>query len=114
MKPRMIPQDAQIKKPFFLGFLSIALALSFLLIFWMKLPPQVPLFYSKPWGEEQLVSPVFLLLPLVLSGVFILANALLISILPENIFLKRALILAAAIASILASITVIRILFLIS
>lgn len=60
------------------------------------------------------MSPVFLLLPLVLSGVFLLANTLLISILPENIFFKRALILAAVIASVLASITVIRILFLIS
>lgn len=97
-----------------MGFLSIALALSFWLIFWTKLPPQVPLFYSKPWGEEQLMPPVFLLLPLALSGFFLLANTFFISLLPENIFLRRALILAAAASSILASITVIRILFLIS
>lgn len=31
-------------------------------IFGPKLPPQVPLFYSLPWGEQQLVSPLYLLL----------------------------------------------------
>ncbi len=30
---------------------------AFLLYKWSYLPPVVPLFYSLPWGEEQLVSP---------------------------------------------------------
>lgn len=42
-------------------------------IFFAKLPPQVPLWYSRPWGEEQLASPVFLVLVptiiLVLGGI---------------------------------------------
>lgn len=29
---------------------------------WNQLPPQVPLWYSKPWGEEQLAQPLWLLL----------------------------------------------------
>ncbi len=33
-------------------FLSAAL----LLVFWKKLPPEMPWFYSLPWGEEQLIS----------------------------------------------------------
>ncbi|MBI2007417.1 MAG: hypothetical protein HYS83_01825 [Candidatus Blackburnbacteria bacterium] len=114
MKPRILSQETQIKTPFFLGFASIAIALFLLLIFWKKLPSQVPLFYSKPWGEEQLVSPVFFLIPLVLSGGFLLVNTFLASVLPENAFLKRSLVLAAAISSVLASIAVIRVLFLIS
>lgn len=28
-----------------------------LLYMWPKLPPVVPLYYSLPWGEEQLTSP---------------------------------------------------------
>lgn len=27
-----------------------------LLVFWKRLPPQVPWFYSLPWGEKQLIS----------------------------------------------------------
>jgi hypothetical protein len=40
------------------SFLFLAVSVLFLLIFWSKLPPQVPLFYSLPWGIEQLSSPV--------------------------------------------------------
>ena len=32
------------------------------------LPPQVPLFYSRPWGEEQLANPQWLGLPLALAA----------------------------------------------
>ncbi len=46
------------------------------------LPPQVPLFYSRPWGEEQLVAPIFLvILPLLSFFIFLL-----------NIFLGRILL----------------------
>ncbi|MBI2008514.1 hypothetical protein HYS82_02550 [Candidatus Amesbacteria bacterium] len=31
-----------------------------LAIFFARLPPQVPLWYSRPWGEEQLASPAIL------------------------------------------------------
>jgi len=31
-----------------------------LAVFWVKLPPLVPLWYSRPWGEEQLANPAFL------------------------------------------------------
>lgn len=29
---------------------------------WKKLPPEIPLFYSRPWGEEQLADKKFLFL----------------------------------------------------
>lgn len=47
-----------------LGFSILFLAISaiFLLVFWRQLPPQIPLFYSLPWGIEQLGSPLGLLL----------------------------------------------------
>ena len=28
-----------------------------IVIVWSFLPPQIPFFYSRPWGEEQLVHP---------------------------------------------------------
>jgi len=42
--------------------------------FWAKLPPQVPLFYSHPWGESQLVSPIGLILLLLLSLLIFILN----------------------------------------
>lgn len=32
------------------------LSVALLLIFWKKLPPEMPWFYSLPWGEEQLIG----------------------------------------------------------
>ncbi|KKU29077.1 MAG: hypothetical protein UX80_C0006G0020 [Candidatus Amesbacteria bacterium GW2011_GWA2_47_11b] len=34
-----------------------------LAIYWKSLPPEVPLLYSRPWGQDQLVSPIFLIVP---------------------------------------------------
>lgn len=31
------------------------------IVFGNKLPPQIPLLYTKPWGEAQLVKPIWLL-----------------------------------------------------
>ncbi len=42
----------------FLGLLLLTFI--FLLFTFSLLPPQVPLFYSRPWGEEQLGSSIFL------------------------------------------------------
>ena len=37
-----------------------------LALYWRSLPPEIPLLYSRPWGQDQLVSPYFLwLLPLI-------------------------------------------------
>lgn len=37
-----------------LSLIFTALNFSFLIFSLSKLPPEVPLFYSRPWGEEQL------------------------------------------------------------
>lgn len=113
MKP-LLPRDTQIRKPFFIGIGGLLAGVIFLLIFWLKLPPEVPVFYSKPWGQEQLGQPIFLWLPLFLSGLALLANSIFSSFLDENQFLKKALIIGAVVTSLLASITVIRIIALVS
>lgn len=44
----------------FIGELSLILAGgAMLLIFWTKLPPQLPWFYSLPWGENQLIPKLW-------------------------------------------------------
>jgi hypothetical protein len=52
----------------------LALGLGSIVIFWKQLPPQVPLLYSRAWGVDQLVSPVWLfILPAICLGVGTLA-----------------------------------------
>jgi len=41
---------------------TLAMSLGILLVYARHFPPQVPLWYSRPWGEEQLTSPIWLLI----------------------------------------------------
>ena len=60
-----------------------------LAFFWTKLPPQIPLFYSHPWGEEQLATPAFLFLLPGLSLLVLILNLFLgILFAEEKIILK--------------------------
>lgn len=86
----------------------------FLAIFWVKLPPQVPLFFSHSWGEGQLVSPSFLLflpgLTLVVGGVNLGASRFLVS----DPVMVRIFSWTAAIFAILATIAMVKIVFLVT
>lgn len=113
MQSKIIPNEPSLAQPFWVGIGSVFIAGVFLAVFWAKLPPQVPLFYSRPLGEAELANPLFLLLPLLLSILFLVVN-LVVARFIESDFLKRALVLGATLSSLLASITVIRIIFLIS
>lgn len=40
---------------------------------WQNLPPQIPLFLSKPWGEEQLADRWMLIIfPICVNGIWFL------------------------------------------
>ena len=70
-------KDRLIKASLYLGIFFLAVQLVAILIFWRKLPPQVPLLYSRPWGEKQLASPNFLFLLPLLCLVIVTINLLL-------------------------------------
>lgn len=91
----------------------LSLTLFILGFFFSKLPPQVPLFYSLPWGEEQLAPPYYFFL---LPGITILTilGAFVFSFLfPEEKFLTRALILSITLMTFLSFYNILRILLLI-
>ena len=61
----------------FIGELSLILTGgATLLVFWAKLPPQLPWFYSLPWGENQLIPRAWLGVGLVVLTLVALANYL--------------------------------------
>ena len=76
------------------------------------LPPQVPLFYGLPEGENQLSSSWGLAIPGAVSLIITGLN-LLICLFLENRFLQKSLILSSLTVSIFSFVTTIKILFLV-
>lgn len=76
------------------------------------LPPVVPLFYSRPWGKDQLTSPLFLVLLPVLSVLVLTINTLLSSLVSEKL-LQRSLLAASLVVSLLSTIAVFKVILLI-
>lgn len=83
--------------------------------FWRTLPPQVPLWYSKPWGDERLASPWFLLLPLLSSVIVYIVNlTAVVQFAGNHLLFVRVLLLTSLLISLLSGIMVIRIVTLVS
>ncbi len=73
-----------------------------------KFPPQIPLFYGMAEGEEQLAGSSLILLPNLVSLIIIVINFL-FSFLTKDDLLKKTLIFSGMTATILATITVVKI-----
>ena len=100
-------------------------ALRLTLVFWLvavglllwqynNLPPQVPLFYSRPWGEAQLATPLGLILLPGLTFLVLMINALLAGVVFTSFkLLARMLLVGSALTGFLATFSLIRIFLLI-
>lgn len=98
-----------------ISFAILLFILAFLLFTWQKLPPQVPLFYSLPWGEEQLASPSFLLiLPFSCLCLGILNFFLAVFCLEQHSLAAKILVWVTTSLIFLASFTLVKIVFLIT
>lgn len=92
-----IVSDKFILYIFFFIIISLLSQSALLLINWGQLPPVVPIFYSKPWGDMMLAAPIFLwILPGITLIFFIINYFLAIYILREYYFLNRVLIVFTA------------------
>lgn len=92
-------------RPSFIIFLICVLVflfeVSLILVSWGKLPPQVPLFYSRPWGEAMLAPPAALfMLPAIVVVSVILNYALAIFLVADNKFLVRTLVIFSLLVSV--------------
>lgn len=78
--------------------ISVIAQSSLILINWSKLPPEVPIFYSRPWGEPMLAAPIFLWILPVSCVVFVLLNLFIaLYLIKAHYFLNRVLIVFSAI-----------------
>lgn len=96
-------------------FIVLGLSWLGLVWFWEKLPPEIPLLYSRPWGEEQLVRQPFILLLPGLSTFFSLINLRLASFFfAQEKFLSQLIVWLNTVVTLLAATTLLRILLIIT
>lgn len=81
-----------------------------IILAWSRLPPQLPLLYSQPWGEDQLTTPIGLLLLPGLSFLVFFINFVFIVFIPkEEKLMRQALVASAAVFSLLCLVTLVQI-----
>jgi len=92
-----------------------------ILFSWQTLPSELPLFYSRPWGKEQLATPWWLfLLPLLSLLVFLINLAFLYLLInkyfseKEGKLISKIFEISSSIFAILCLITLIKIIFLVT
>jgi len=113
LSPREVWNDKTAGNCLNLALIALSASFFLLLFSWFKLPPEIPLFYSLPWGEEQLVSPFFLWLLPGSSLVIVLINLTFASYFSSDQLLTRVLMMTTSLYSFLATIILFRIISLI-
>ncbi|OGM26741.1 hypothetical protein A3D00_00540 [Candidatus Woesebacteria bacterium RIFCSPHIGHO2_02_FULL_38_9] len=82
------------------------------LILLNHIPPQAPIFYGRPQSEKQLADKLTLILPPFISTIFAVVNFFIIKIVKDD-FLKKVLMGVTISVTILSTITVVKIIFLV-
>lgn len=96
-------------------FLFAILSLVLIAWRWNKLPPHVPLWYSRPWGEDQLATPYWLLLLPAGAIFWYIVNIVLATYLSEEYrIFAQLLFLTSLLVSFLSFITLVKILFIVT
>lgn len=79
-----------------LSVMVVVIQAGLLAVYWRSLPPEIPLFYSRPWGNEQLGSLQWLIMPPVLSGVVGIGAAMVANTLKKDEKLLGGIIMITA------------------
>ncbi|MEK7577332.1 MAG: hypothetical protein AAB492_01770 [Patescibacteria group bacterium] len=87
---------------------------SVVLWYWRSVPTKIPLWFSRPWGEERLTYPAFLLVPILVSIIVYVSNIWVANKYTlEHPLFTRVLFLSSALVSIMSLYIILRILSLI-
>ncbi len=96
------------------SILLVVLSLVLLVSQWNNLPPEVPLWYNKPWGGEQLADPRWLfILPAMSIAIYLLNSIVSVYLVSDYLIFTQMISLTTFITSFLSCITFIKILFLV-
>lgn len=102
----------QIKKIIISSFVVSGVTILSGLLSQFILPPEIPLFYGLPQTSEQIAPSILIIIPSTASLLITLVNILFISK-ASNIYLKKTLAFTSITISTLATITTLKIIFLV-
>jgi len=103
--------EKTVSKQIRINLLLISLQVVLIVAFFFRLPPQIPLFFSQPWGELQLSQPFFLVVLPLLSFTLLITNTLLATVfLDKEAFLSQVLVVGSTFVSLFNLIAIIKIL----
>jgi len=109
----MIPKNSFFRTVFIFSSVLFLISLLAILLSWKKLPPEIPLYYSQPWGTEQLAKPANLFILPFANFLVLLFTLLINKLIPQENFLLQIFSLTALLFSFLACLTLIKIIFLV-
>jgi len=92
---------------------TTAVGLCLIVVYWKALPPEVPLLYSRPWGQDQLVSPYFLWLVPALTAVIGSGLGFLGSRVQEETVLPAIMLVSSMVIQVVVCLGLIRIITLV-
>lgn len=102
-----------LRKLLFTSLIVSLLTIGLVLALQRYLPPEVPLLYGLPLGEEQITSSTSLIIPSLISVAVFVINASIIFVL-EDKYIQQLLVMTTFAVTLLSSITTLKIIFLIS
>src|SRR3989344_5744038 len=79
--------------------ISVFGQVALILVSFQKLPPQLPIFYSKPWGEPMLAGPIAIWILPGLTLFFVAINYVIARFVLAELFLYRVLLTFSAICA---------------
>ena len=95
--------------------ITILCSLVVIILKWGKLPPLVPLWYSRPWGTDQFAQPIWLfILPLGSLLLYFINLIVGIYLSSEYLIFTQILFLSSFIVSFLSFVTLLKIIFLVT
>lgn len=98
-----------------IAFLNLGLNVLLLVLVWRQLPPEVPLLYSYPYGQTQLVVTWGLwLLPILTLIINIVCLRIAAVVLTTEKLLAQILIWVGSLTSLMATVTLVKIIFLVT
>ena len=103
-------QDKTLRQPAQFALLFWLAQILVIVFSWRSLPPQLPLFYSRPWGEEQLTTPLGLFtLPLVSLLIFLINLAFLLIVNKKERLIRQILITTVTVFNLFCLIALIQV-----
>jgi len=102
--------DRSVRSGVLVGVGCWLMALGTLVVTWNSLPPELPWFYSLPWGEQQLIERNWLVVVVLMFGMIMVVNTFLARFMAkEEELLRRILVWGGVATELLMFLTLIRV-----